>query len=123
MNAGESPAHDKGQPGLISAALHGFCPRCRAKTLFAAPAAIAERCGECGLEFRSLQRGARLAGVLTLLIGGIIIAVALGLDAWLRPPFWLQLAFWAPVTTGTVIFALRLFKTVLLYAFYERAKP
>jgi uncharacterized protein (DUF983 family) len=123
MNAGESPTHDKGQPGLISAALHGFCPRYGAPSLFAAPAAIADRCKDCGLEFRPLERGARLAGVLTLLLAGVLIAAALGIDAWLRPPLWLQFAVWAPVTLGGVIFALRLFKTLLLYAAYEKAKP
>lgn len=123
MVAGESPMNNGGQPGIFSAALHGFCPRCGAPTLFAAPAAISERCGQCALEFRPLERGSRWAGVFTLLLACVMMGLALMIDWLLVPPLWLQLAFWAPVTVGGVIFALRLFKTVLLYAAYDRAQP
>jgi uncharacterized protein (DUF983 family) len=122
MRPGESPTENKGQPGLVSAALSGLCPRCGARTLFAAPAAIAGRCGACGLDYRPLERGSRWAGVVTLLLAAIMTGAALALDALLAPPLWLQLAFWAPVTVGGVIFALRLYKTLLLYAAYERTK-
>ena len=59
MNAGPSgPSEQKGQPGLVSAALSGLCPRCGAKTLFAAPAALADECSACGLDILALERGA-----------------------------------------------------------------
>jgi uncharacterized protein (DUF983 family) len=122
MGAGESPTEKQGQPGIVSAALSGLCPHCGASTLFAAPAAIAERCGACGLDYRPLERGSRWAGVVTLLLAAIMTGAALALDALLAPPLWLQLAFWAPVTVGGVIFALRLYKTLLLYAAYEKTK-
>ncbi|MFL0670114.1 MAG: DUF983 domain-containing protein [Erythrobacter sp.] len=123
MGAGPSgPDENKGQPGLFSAALSGLCPHCGAPSLFAAPAAIAERCGACGLEFLPLERGSRWAGVFTMLLALVLTGLALGIDALIAPPLWLQLAFWAPVTVGGVIFSLRLFKTWLLYAAYERTK-
>lgn len=56
----------------------------------------------------------------TLLLALVLTILALTVDWLLAPPLWLQLAFWAPVTVGGVIFALRLFKTVLFYAAYER---
>lgn len=118
-----SPLNEEGQPGIFSAALHGICPRCGAPSLFAAPAAIADNCEKCGLELRPLERGSRWAGVLTLLLALVLTGLALAIDAIVAPPLWLQLAFWAPVTVGGVIFALRLFKTLLLYAAYERTKP
>lgn len=123
MHPDESPRHEEGQPGILSAALHGFCPRCGAPTLFAAPAAIAERCRACGLEFRPLERGSRWAGVLTMLLALVMAGLALAIDALLAPPLWLQLAFWAPATVGGVLFALRLYKTMLLHAAYERLSP
>lgn len=107
---------------MVSAALHGLCPRCGAASLFAAPAAVAETCRSCGLAFRPLERGSRWAGVFTLLLALVLTILALTVDWLLAPPLWLQLAFWAPVTVGGVIFALRLFKTVLLYAAYERTQ-
>lgn len=124
MTSGESPNEQKGQPGLLSAALSGLCPRCGAKTLFAAPAGLADACSNCGLDFLSLERGGRFVGVLTMLLALLLILAALGIDAWLRPPLWLQLAFWAPVTVGGVIFALRFYKTMWVYHQYEeRQQP
>lgn len=117
---GESPHADKGQPGIIPAALYGLCPRCGAPGLFAAPAAVASECTACGLALRQFERGSRWAGVVTLVLAGLLTGAALLVDLWLAPPLWLQLACWAPVTVGGVIFALRLYKTALLYAAYQR---
>lgn len=113
---------DMAHPSLFRAALSGSCPRCGANTLFAAPAALADQCSNCGLDYRPLERGSRWAGVVTLLLAAVLTGAALAIDAAFAPPLWLQLAVWAPVTVGGVIFALRLYKTLLLYAAYERTK-
>jgi uncharacterized protein (DUF983 family) len=100
-----------------------MCPQCGAHTLFAGPAEIAERCRACALDFAALERGGRLAGPITLVIAALLIALALGVDEWLRPPLWVHVAVWVPLTVGTVIYALRLFKTIGVHARYEaRAK-
>ncbi|MEE4289678.1 MAG: DUF983 domain-containing protein [Erythrobacter sp.] len=98
----------------------GSCPRCGARTLFEAPARVAMECSHCGLDFASLERGGRFAGMLTAIVAIVLILIAYAVEATLRPPLWLQAAFWAPVTVGVVIYALRLFKTLLLYAAHER---
>ena len=116
----ESPTQSKGQPGIGRAALSGLCPRCSAPTLFETPAGIAFECDACGLDFTQYERGARLAGLLTIIVAALLIALAMGIDIWLRPPFILQALFWTPVTILTVIGVLRLFKTALLYARYEK---
>jgi len=113
------PKDSKGQPGLVSAALSGLCPRCGAKTLFEGPAALAEDCRACGLDLLALERGGRFVGVLTMLLALVLICAALGLDEWLRPPLWLSFLVWAPVTVGTVLFALRFYKTMWIYHQYE----
>lgn len=113
------PKDSKGQPGLVSAALSGLCPRCGAKTLFEGPAALAEDCRVCGLDLLALERGGRFVGVLTMLLALVLICAALGLDEWLRPPLWLSFLVWAPVTVGTVLFALRFYKTMWVYHQYE----
>ena len=116
------PSEEKGQPGLVSAALSGLCPRCGAKTLFSAPAALANVCAACGLDIRSLERGGRFVGVVTMLLALILILVALGVDDWLRPPIWVSLLFWAPVTVGAVISGLRFYKTMWVYHQYEESQ-
>lgn len=110
------------EPSTMRATLHGECPRCGANTLFEAPARVAMECSNCGLDFTKYERGGRLGGMLTAIVAIVLIVIAYGVEAFLRPPLWLQAAFWAPVTVGTVIYSLRLFKTVLLYAAYENAK-
>ncbi len=115
----EGPNTDKGQPGLVSAALSGLCPKCGAATLFEAPARIALSCDKCGLALTELERGGRLAGLVTILVAALLIGLAMAADIYLRPPFWLQVVVWAPVTMAVVIGTLRLYKTVLLYRQYE----
>ena len=122
MMPDESPTEKKGQPGLVSAALSGLCPRCGAKTLFAAPAALADECGACGLDIVSLERGGRFVGVVTMLLALVLILAALGVDEWLRPPLWASFLFWGPVTVGAVIFGLRFYKTMWVYHQYEESQ-
>lgn len=123
MRPGESPKQTEGQPGLFSAALSGLCPRCGAKTLFAAPAALADKCAACSLKIAGLQRGGRFVGVVAMLLALALIIAALGLDEWLRPPIWASLLFWAPVTVGAVIFGLRFYKAMWVYHQYEERQP
>jgi len=127
IEAGESPSEPAkgkdGQPGFVSAALSGLCPRCGARTLFAAPAQLADECAGCGLDFLSLERGGRFVGVLTILLALGLMLTALGVDEWLRPPLWLSLAVWLPVTVGGVIGALRFTKTMWVYHQYEESQP
>ena len=123
MTSGPSgPSEQKGQPGLVSAALSGLCPRCGAKTLFAAPAGLADECAKCGLDFQTLERGGRFVGILTMLLALVLILAALGVDEWLRPPLWVSFLFWGPVTVASVIGALRFYKTMWVYHQYEEGQ-
>jgi len=124
MTPGESPKDKGGQPGLVSAALSGLCPRCGAKTLFAQPAGLADDCANCGLDFLKLERGGRFVGVVTMVLGLVLIMAALAVDEWLELPLWASLVVWAPVTVGCVIGALRLYKTMWVFHQYaERQQP
>ncbi|WP_155644796.1 DUF983 domain-containing protein [Erythrobacter donghaensis] len=123
MTAGPSgPEENKGQPGLVSAALSGLCPRCGARTLFEGPAQLAETCSVCGLDILSLERGGRFVGILTMLLALVLILAALTTDEWLRPPLWATFLFWGPVTVGSVVFALRFWKTMWVYHQYEESQ-
>ena len=123
MTAGPSgPGEQKGQPGLVSAALSGLCPRCGAPTLFSAPAGLADECGHCGLDILGLERGGRFVGVVTMVLALVLILAALGVDEWLRPPLWASLVFWGPVTVGSVIGGIRLYKTMWVYHQYEESQ-
>ncbi len=122
MPMGESPNMQKGQSGIIRAALFGLCPRCAARTLFDAPGLIAPECSTCGLELAPLARGGRLAGLVTMAIGVLLITAAVLIDESLRPPIWLQVLVWAPLTVGGVLGALRVLKTAFVYQAYEASQ-
>lgn len=108
------------EPSIVEAAFKGRCPRCGAKSLFEAPAQLALKCSHCDLPFAELEGGGRFAGMFTAIVAILLIMAATGLDIWLRPPFWLQVAFWGPVTVVLVFASLRLFKVLPLLASYQR---
>lgn len=120
------PTEKKGQPGLgVSlprAALSGLCPRCGAKALFDGPAQLADECSHCGLDLLALERGGRFVGVITMMLALMLMLAALVVDEWLRPPLWASLLFWAPVTVGSVIGALRFYKAMWVFHQYEESQ-
>jgi uncharacterized protein (DUF983 family) len=113
----------QGQPGIAKAALFGLCPECGAKTLFAGPAKFSEKCSGCGLDYAGFNVGDGPAAILTLLLGALIIALAISFDIAVRPPFWVHVILWVPLTCIMVVGSLRLAKGALLVAEHRnRAK-
>ena len=97
-------------------------PPVRGEDFFAAPAGLADDCAACGLDFLALEQGGRFVGVVTMMLALVLILAALGVDEWLGPPLWASLLFWAPVTVGGVIVALRFYKTMWVYHQYEESQ-
>ncbi|MEL6486611.1 MAG: DUF983 domain-containing protein [Pseudomonadota bacterium] len=83
---------------------------------------IAGACRACGQPLAELERGGRLVGLITIGVGGLLVLAALSLDAVLRPPLWVHVVLWAPLTVGSVLGALRLYKVVGLYSEYEKRR-
>lgn len=104
----------EGQPGIARAALFGLCPACGAKTMFAGPARFADRCDSCGLDYAGFNVGDGPAALLTLVIGALIIVLAIIVDIAFRPPFWVHVLIWVPVTVALTIWSLRVAKGALL---------
>jgi uncharacterized protein (DUF983 family) len=109
-----------GEASLPKAALHGSCPQCGGRTVFAGPAQVADYCRACGLDLAALEPSGRLNGLLTLAIAAVLITLALTVDEALRPPLWVHALVWAPLTIGSVIGALRLVKMAGLQRAFER---
>lgn len=101
--------------------LRGLCPRCAAPTLFAGVATFAPRCGACGLDYAGFNVGDGPAAFLTLIVGGLVVALAITLELTAHPPFWVHLLLWVPLTAFAVIGALRVAKGVLLALEYRTA--
>ena len=62
------------------------------------------------------NKGNGPAALLTMVIGGLIITAAINLDIALRPPFWVHVLLWVPLTVILVFLSLRFAKGALLIA-------
>ncbi|MFD1765987.1 DUF983 domain-containing protein [Sphingorhabdus buctiana] len=106
----------KGQPGLVEAALFGLCPECGSKTMFSGPARFAENCSHCGFSYASFNVGDGPAAFLTMGLGAIVIVLAVLLEIYGHPPFWVHALIWIPLTILLVVLSLRVSKGMLLIA-------
>ncbi len=117
--AEDTGQHEAATSGL-QAALSGLCPRCGSRTLFAGLARFAPRCRVCALDFSAFNVGDGPAAFLTLIVGGMITALAIWLELAAHPPFWLHIILWIPLTAAAVAYGLRISKAWLLQAEYAR---
>ncbi len=109
-----NPAPVDAPQSLISSAFHGLCPACGAKTLFTGPTSFAHSCAKCGLDYDQYNVGDGPAAFLTLIIGGLIVALALTVEVTIKPPMWLHMLLWIPLTVVLVLVGLRMGKGMLL---------
>ena len=110
----------EGQPGIVSAALFGLCPRCGARCLFDGLTQFAPRCRACGLDYSGFNVGDGPAAFLTLIIGALVVILAITVELAWHPPFWVHVLLWVPLTAGAVIWGLRAGKSALLAAEFQR---
>lgn len=103
----------------MRAALFGLCPQCGGKTLFAGLGQFADTCSHCKLDYASFNVGDGPAALLTMVIGALIIVFALLLDSAARPPFWVHVIIWVPVTAALTVVTLRMAKAALLASEYR----
>jgi uncharacterized protein (DUF983 family) len=116
MTAEQSP---EGRPSILRAALFGLCPQCGSKTLFAGLGQFADTCSHCKLDYGAFNVGDGPAALLTMVIGALIIVFALLLDSAVRPPFWVHVIIWVPVTAALTVVTLRMAKAALLASEYR----
>lgn len=108
-------------PSPIKAGLTGHCPRCDARTLFAGWVKFADRCSNCGLDYRSFNVGDGAAAFLILILGAITAAAAIIVELTFAPPFWLHILLWPPIVLVLTILSLRASKGILLALEYAHA--
>jgi uncharacterized protein (DUF983 family) len=101
-------------------ALFGECPVCGARSLFTGPAQFAPACNKCGADFSQANVGDGPAAFLTLIIGALVVALAMLLEVYVTPPFWVHVLIWVPFTFAAVLFGLRGAKAWLFHAEWHR---
>lgn len=107
--------------GVWEVGLKGLCPRCSAKTLFEGMASFAPRCRACQLDLSAFNVGDGPAAFLTLIVGALVTGLAIALELSVKPPFWVHILLWVPITALAVIGTLRIAKGMLLAAEYRNS--
>ena len=105
---------------VAGAAAKGLCPRCGSATLFRGIATFNRDCAACGLDYSAFNVGDGPAAFLTLIVGALITALAIGLELAFKPSFAVHL-IWFPITLAAVMGSLRVTKGLLLILEYRNA--
>lgn len=88
--------------------------------MFDGPIQFRPTCDACGLDYGRYNVGDGPAAFLTLIIGALLVAAALGLDAAVQPPLWVHVVLWVPITAAAVVYGLRVAKGALLASEHQR---
>ena len=112
-----SDYHSRVSP--IAAGLACRCPRCGRGALYRGYLTVADRCDACGLDLKKADSGDGPAVFLILILGAVVVALALLLEASLAPPYWVHLALWPPVILGGTLLLLRPMKATLIALQYH----
>lgn len=89
--------------------------------MFDGPIRFAPHCRACALDFAAFNVGDGPAAFLILVVGALVTALAIGIELAFKPPFWLHLILWPPITTAAVLGSLRVAKAMLLALEYKNS--
>jgi uncharacterized protein (DUF983 family) len=78
--------------------LRGRCPNCGEGRLFRAFLKVADSCPVCGEELHHHRADDFPAYLVIVIVGHIVVAMVLGVEAAYAPPLWLHALIWLPMT-------------------------
>lgn len=98
------------------------CPRCGQGRLFDGILTVRERCESCGFDLRAHDVGDGAAVFVILILGFLVVALALIVEAKFEPPLWVHAAIWPVVIFGGTIGMLRPLKATLIALQYQHRR-
>ncbi len=104
---------------VLNTGLAARCPRCGEGKLYKSMLKPVDQCVMCGLDMSFAEEGDGPAVLVILLLGGVIAGLALAFENLVRPPIWLHILIWLPVTIFLAVFALRAMKGVMIASQYK----
>lgn len=106
-------------PDPLVSGLRGRCPNCGEGHLFEGFLKIAPRCEACGYDLSKADSGDGPA-VFVIMIAGFLVAFsALFVEIAYRPPIWLHLVLWLPLTAIVCLALLRPMKGLMVAAQFK----
>lgn len=106
----------------LRAGVTGRCPRCGKGPLFAGNVmdlTVAPACTVCGLDFKFVDPGDGPAVFVIMLLGLLMLGLALFVEFTFKPPYWIHLAVFAPLTLVSAVGLLRPLKGLLIALQYH----
>ncbi len=98
----------------VIAGLACRCPNCGKGGLFEGFLKVRPVCPACGFDLAKADSGDGPAVFITLIVGAICCAGALFTEVAFKPPIWVHLIVWLPLTLGLSLGLLRPFKGVMV---------
>jgi uncharacterized protein (DUF983 family) len=106
----------------LRAGLSRRCPRCGEGRLFEGYLHVRPRCEACGLDFSTHDTGDGPAVFVILILGALVVALALLVEAAFRPSIWLHALLWGILTVGGALVLLPPFKATLVALHYRHVR-
>lgn len=97
----------------------GRCPRCGKGSLFAGFFTIADTCNICNFNLGKLDTEDGPVFFVVLIVGAVIVAASLIVEALVEPPYWLHLLIWVPLILCLSIGLLRPIKGIFFAISYS----
>ncbi len=83
--------------------LLGRCPKCGEGRLFRAFLKVNDNCPACGEELHHHRADDFPAYLVIVVVGHIVVALTLGVEAAYSPPLWLHALIWLPLTAALAL--------------------
>lgn len=121
MSMGESGGINR--PRLLSSTIwtgaRGRCPQCGRGRMFSNLLAVAPSCSACGLSYHFADSGDGPAVFVMLFAGFPIVGLALVIEVFYEPPYWVYFVVFLPLTIVVCLGLLRPLKGILLALQYR----
>lgn len=101
-------------PNPLAAGLMGRCPNCGEGALFDGYLKVAARCEACGFDLKSADSGDGPAVFVILIAGFVVSFAALFVEVAVRPPIWVHMIIWLPLTLVLSLGLVRPLKGLML---------
>lgn len=83
--------------------LLGRCPKCGEGRLFRAFLKVSDSCPVCGEEMHHHRADDFPAYLVIVIVGHVVCALALGVEAAFSPPLWAHAVLWTPLTLAMAL--------------------
>ncbi|MCC4244092.1 DUF983 domain-containing protein [Stappia indica] len=101
--------------------LAGRCPRCGQGRLFKGYLATRPSCSNCGLDFDFADSGDGPAVFIIMIVGFVVVGLALAVEMSIRPPIWVHMMLWLPLTLILGLGMLRPLKGLMIAQQYRHS--